>query len=48
MMVGGNPFAEKTMWRIPKDSIGAELGVWKGDSSKLFLKRAKLLHLVDS
>ena len=47
-MVGGNPFAEKTMWRIPKDSIGAELGVWKGDSSKLFLKRAKLLHLVDS
>ena len=34
--------------RIPKDSIGAELGVWKGDSSKLFLKRAKLLYLVDS
>ena len=48
MMVGRNPFAAKTMWRIPKDSIGAELGVWKGDSSKLFLKRAKLLHLVDS
>jgi hypothetical protein len=48
MMVGENHFAAKTLLRIPKDSIGAELGVWKGDSSKLFLKRAKLLYLVDS
>jgi len=32
---------------IPLDSVGVEIGVWKGDSSEQFLTRAKQLHLVD-
>ncbi len=48
MMFGSNPGTNKTWKMIPKNSVGAELGVWKGDSSAKFLKRAKHLHLVDS
>lgn len=47
-MLGDNPGAKATWQRIPKNSVGVELGVWKGNSSVLFLKRAKHLHLVDS
>ena len=48
MMFGKNPGTDKTWIRIPKDSIGAELGVWRGDSSVKFLNNAKHIHLVDS
>ena len=46
-MLGRNKGSEETWKRIPKNSIGVELGVWKGDSSEKFLQRAKHLHLVD-
>ena len=34
---------------LPEDSVGAEIGVWKGDFSEQILEiaRPKLLHLVD-
>lgn len=34
---------------IPKDSIGAEIGVWQGNTSKLFIDKLspKMLHMVD-
>lgn len=47
MMFGKNPGTNETWKRIPKNSIGVELGVWKGDSSEKFLRRAKHLYLVD-
>tara|TARA_B100000212_G_C27366511_1_gene530577 strand:- start:1429 stop:1998 length:570 start_codon:yes stop_codon:yes gene_type:complete len=47
-MFGKNPGTDETWKRIPENSIGAELGVWKGDSSAKFLKRAKHIHLVDA
>tara|TARA_B100001057_G_scaffold6376_2_gene5804 strand:+ start:4065 stop:4634 length:570 start_codon:yes stop_codon:yes gene_type:complete len=47
-MFGKNPGTDETWKRIPENSIGAELGVWQGDSSEKFLKRAKHVHLVDS
>ena len=33
MMFGKNPGTDQTWKRIPADSIGAELGVWQGDSA---------------
>jgi len=48
MMYGRNIDSEETWKRIPKDSVGIEIGVWKGGSSEKFLKRASHLHLVDS
>ena len=37
------------IWRmLPKGSVGIEIGVWKGDSSEKFLRRAGFLHLVDA
>ena len=35
--------------RTPKDSICAEVGVWKGEFSKQILKRTspRMLHLID-
>ena len=36
------------MEKNTQGSIGAELGVWQGNSSKKFLKRARHVHLVDS
>ena len=48
MMFGNNPGTDETWKRIPEYSVGAELGVWKGDSSLKFLKRATHIHLVDA
>ena len=48
MMFGKNRGTDKTWKQIPPRSVGAELGVWKGDSTVKFLKRAKHIHLVDS
>jgi hypothetical protein len=47
-MYGRNLDSEETWKRIPKNSIGVEIGVWKGDSSDKFLRRASHMHLVDS
>ena len=48
MMLGGNsdvaPLVENY---IPADSLGAEIGVWRGASSKIFLEKARHLHMVD-
>lgn len=48
MMFGVNRGSDKTWKQIPRGSCGAELGVWKGDTSAKFLKRAGHIHLVDS
>ena len=47
MMFGRNPGAQETAKRIPQGSTGVEIGVWRGESSALFLQRAGYLHLVD-
>lgn len=47
-MLGKNKETEETWKRIPKNSVGVELGVWRGDTSEKFLRRAKHLHLVDT
>lgn len=47
-MAGTNKNSVKTVEQIPQNSIGAEIGVWKGDSSELFLQKAKHLTLVDA
>ena len=46
-MFGRNPGTDETWKRIQEGSIGVELGVWKGESSEKFLRRASHLHLVD-
>jgi Methyltransferase domain len=48
MMYGQNLNSEETWKRIPENSIGVEIGVWKGDSSDKFLRRARHMHLVDN
>ena len=48
MMFGNNPGTDETWKLIPEGSTGVELGVWKGDSSEKFLRRAKHVHLVDA
>ncbi len=47
MMFGKNLGAIETAQRIPKGSVGVEIGVWRGDSSALFLEHCEHLHLVD-
>ena len=47
MMFGKNP-AQTKRGKGSENSVGAELGVWQGESSEKFLKRAKHVHLVDS
>jgi len=48
MMAGKNTQSKHIMHRIPTGSIGCEIGVWKGETSQLFLERQlKQLHLVD-
>lgn len=47
MMFGTNIHTNETCKRIPENSVGVEIGVWKGDSSEKFLRKAKHLHLVD-
>lgn len=48
MMLGTNTDIHKIVehW-IPENSLGAEIGVWKGDSSKVLLKKARHLHMID-
>ena len=48
MMVGQNPGTSQTWKRIPKFSAGAELGVWKGESSGKLAHNASYVYLVDS
>ena len=50
MMAGVNTSSAAVARRIPPDSVGAELGVWRGDTSALFLttRKVKHLHLVDT
>lgn len=48
MMLGKNTQSQYILDRIPENSIGVELGVWKGDSSEKFLTKCSFLHLVDS
>ncbi len=47
MMFGKNLGAVETAKRIPIGSVGVEIGVWRGDSTALFLERASHVHLVD-
>lgn len=47
MMLGKNVGSEETWKRIPFNSVGVEIGVWKGDSSEKFLRKVSHLHLVD-
>jgi hypothetical protein len=44
-----NPDSETIIKHIPKNTVGAEVGVWAGNSSERFLKHTtpKHLHLVD-
>lgn len=46
-MYGSNTGTDATWRRIPQGSVGLEIGVWLGDSSAKFLKRASHLHMVD-
>ena len=48
MMRGINKTVKETVKLIPENSVGAELGVWKGETSSKFLPKCKFLHLVDS
>jgi len=48
MMYGRNIHSEETWKRVPDNTVGIEIGVWKGGSSEKFLRRASHLHLVDS
>lgn len=48
MMFGINPFSSATAKKIVRGTVGVELGVWKGNTSAIFLKKAKHLHLVDT
>lgn len=48
MGINGTNDDTRELWKmIPQGSIGAEIGVWKGQSSQRFIRRAKHLHMVD-
>lgn len=47
MMRGTNPDTESLVNYIPENTVGAEIGVWKGISSKHFLNKAKHLYMID-
>ena len=47
MMFGGNPGTDQTWYRMKAGSVGAELGVWKGDTTIKFLNAASHIHMVD-
>jgi len=47
MMIGLNSGSAVTAKRIRSGSVGVEIGVWKGDTSARFLRKAGHLHLVD-
>lgn len=46
-MRGTNPDTESLVNYIPENTVGAEIGVWKGISSKHFLNKAKHLYMID-
>jgi hypothetical protein len=49
-MMGKNGTNEDTkeLWKLlPENSLGAEIGVWKGESTNRFLRRARHIHMVD-
>jgi len=48
MMVGKNRYINETVNRMPLNSVGVELGVWRGDSSAVMAQKTSRLHLVDS
>tara|TARA_Y100001972_G_C7644381_1_gene323747 strand:- start:1149 stop:1718 length:570 start_codon:yes stop_codon:yes gene_type:complete len=48
MMVGKNRYIFETVNRMPLNSVGVELGVWRGDSSAVMAQKTSRLHLVDS
>jgi hypothetical protein len=47
MMFGRNLGSALVAARLPVESVGVEIGVWRGDSTELFLRRAAHVHLVD-
>lgn len=47
MMQGRNHDSDAVADRIRPGSVGVEIGVWAGDTSAKFLKKASHLHLVD-
>lgn len=48
MMIGVNKHVRKILHLIPENTVGAEIGVWKSNTSDLFLSRnPKHLYLVD-
>ena len=50
-MMGGstNRDSKDIMYLVEKDTVGAEIGVWKANTSANFVKRGvKELHLIDS
>ena len=50
MMIGKNPSSGEVAKRIEPGSRGAEIGVWRGDTSEVLLKRVGpggFVHLVD-
>lgn len=48
MMLGTNTDITKLVkYWIPENSLGAEIGVWKGDSSRVLLQKARHLHMID-
>lgn len=48
MMIGTNVNSQEIVKLIPPQTVGAEIGVWQGGSTKLFVKtNPKKLYLVD-
>lgn len=47
MMFGKNRGVCSVIPHLPDDSVGIEIGVWRGDSSEQFLAKTKFLYLVD-
>lgn len=47
MMFGKNLGSARVAGLVPVGSIGVEIGVWRGDSTALFLDRAQHVHCVD-
>ena len=49
MMSGYNSHSHETVKRIPRNAVGAEIGVWKGYTTEKFLaSNPKEYHLVDA
>jgi hypothetical protein len=48
MMLGTNTDIKKITenW-IPENSVGAEIGIWRGDTSKQLLTKCSYLHMID-